>query len=151
MLKNLKRIIEYCQTINDGLPIPAPHIVADEMQGTTVLNNPSFTGLQIIISMPLAKLSGDCDGMNGPHTFIIYALEKAKEVTATQCNVVEQYLTMVDMLNTILEKFSEDIGSQGSLGACPLLADMDLIEIEVLPSAGMFGGWNGYSAAVTLK
>ena len=151
MLGKLKRIIEYCQTINVGHPVPAPHIVADENQGTTVLNSPSIEGPQIIISMPLAKLSGNCDGMAGPHTFIIYTLEKAKEMTATQCNVVGQYLATVCMLNKVLKKFSADIGGQGLPGTCPLLADMELIETEVLPAAGVFGGWNGYSAAITLK
>ena len=91
MLENLIRIIEYCQTINVGLSVPEPHIVADENQGTTVLNSPSIEGPQIIISMPLAKLSGNCDGITGPHTFILYTLEKAKEMTATKCNVVGQY------------------------------------------------------------
>lgn len=151
MLGKLKRIIEYCQTINVGLPVPAPHIVADKDQGTTVLNSPSIKGSQIIISMPLANLSGNIDGMAGHHAFIIYTLEKAKEMTATQCNVVGQYLATVCMLNKVLEKFSADIGGQGLPGTCPLLADMELIEIEVLPAAGVFGGWNGYSAAITLK
>lgn len=151
MLENLKRIIEYCQTINTGIPVPAPHIVADENQGTTILNSPSIEGPQIIISMPLAKLSGDCDGMAGPLTFIIYALEKAQAMTATKYNVIGQYLATVNMLNKVLEKFSTDIGGQGSPGVCPLLAGMEFIEIEVLPAAGVFGGYNGYSAAITLK
>lgn len=151
MLENIKRIIEYCQTINTGIFVPAPHIVADENQGTTVLNNPSLAGPQVIISLPLAKLSGNSNGMTGPHTFIIYTLEKAKEMTATQCNVVGQYLATIDILDIILEKFSNDIGGQGISGMCPLLAGMEFIEIEVLPAAGVFGGWNGYSAAITLK
>lgn len=151
MLEKIKRIIEYCQTINIGLPVPAPHIVADENQGTTVLNSPSIEGTQIIISMPLAKLSGNCDGMAGPHTLIIYALEKAQIMTATKCDVVGQYLETLDMLNALLGKFSSDIGGQGMPEVCPLLGGMEFIEIEVLPAAGLFGGWNGYSAAITLK
>ena len=151
MLKNIKRIIDYCRTISDGHTIPAPHIVADENQGTSVLNSPAIEGPQLIISMPLAKLSGNCDAMTGPHTFIIYALEKGQAMTATKCNFVGQYLATVNMLNDVLEKFSADIGGQGSPGVCPLLAGMELIEIEVLPAAGVFGGWNGYSAAISLK
>lgn len=104
MLENLIRIIEYCQTINVGLSVPEPHIVADENQGTTVLNSPSIEGPQIIISMPLAKLSGNCDGITGPHTFILYTLEKAKEMTATKCNVVGQYLAMINMLKKVLRE-----------------------------------------------
>ena len=151
MLEKLKRIIEYCQIINAGLPVPAPHIVADESQGTTVLNNPTIEGQQVIISIPLAKLSGNIDSMTGPHAFIIYALEKAPAMTATQCNVIGQYLTTLNLLKMILEKIASDIGGQGTPEGCPLLAGMELNEIEVLPVAGLFGGWNGYSAAVTLK
>lgn len=151
MLENIKRIIEYCQTLNAGLPVPEPHVVADENQGTTLLNNPTIEGPQLIISMPLAKLSGNSDGMTGPLTFIIYALEKARETTATKCSVVGQYLATLDMMNTILAKFSADIGGQGVPGTCSLLAGMDFVEVEMLPAAGVFGGWNGYSAAITIK
>lgn len=55
------------------------------------------------------------------------------------------------MLNAALGKFSSDIGGQDMPGGCPLLGGMEFIEIEVLPAVGMFGGWNGYSAAITLK
>ena len=151
MLENLRRIIEYCETMATGLPVPTPHIVADENQGTTVLNNPTLEGPQVVISLPLAKLTGNSDAMAGPLTFLIYTLEKAQAMTATQYTVVGQYLAMVDLMKVILEKFAADIGGQSAYGTCPLLAGMELHEIELLPTAGMFGGWNGYSAAVTLK
>lgn len=151
MLQNLKRVIDYCQTFGSGDSFPRPHIVADENQGTTVLNNPSLAGPQIIISMPMTKLSGNCDTMTGPHTFIIYTLEKAQDITASKCGVVKQYLSTVEMLDNVLEKFSSDIGGRGSSGTCFQLAGMELIEIEVLPAAGIFGGWNGYSATLTLR
>lgn len=137
--------------MNAGVPIPTPHIVADENQGTTVLNSPTLTGPQIVISLPMARLSGSCDGMTGPHTFIIYALDKVRDITATRNEVVGQYLATADLLNTMLWKFTADIGGQISHGGCPLLAGMEFIEVEVMPAAGVFGGWNGYSAAITLK
>ena len=151
MLGNLRRIIEYCINLNVDALTPVPHVVADESQGTTVLNSPTLTGPQIVISMPMARLSGSCDGMTGPHTFIIYTLDKARDLTSTRNEVVGQYLATADLLSKLLRKFAADIGGQSSPGVCPLLAGMEFKEVEVMPAAGVFGGWNGYSAAITLK
>ena len=33
----------------------------------------------------------------------------------------------------------------------PLLCGMELVAVEIIPEAGRFGGWNGWSATLTLE
>lgn len=152
MLENLKRLINYCQTISADIPAaPEPRIVAAEDQGTTALNSPAISGPQIVIALPSANLSGNCDSMAGPHTFIIFSLEKGKTLTTTQNGLTAQYLTAADLMDAILEKFMMDIGGDGASDSCSLLAGMELVDCDILPEAGRFGDWNGWSATLTLK
>lgn len=151
MLKKVQRIIEYCSTLADRLPaVSGLHIVADEEQGTGLLNNPALFGPQVVIALPMASLTGNCDATVGQHSLIIFAVEKAKSATATQSSLVEQYLAMSRLLETILTRLLDDI-AEGAGGGCPLLAGMEFVEVVITPEAGRFGGWNGWSATITLK
>lgn len=152
MLGNLKRLIEYSKTITEGIEeAPRPHIVGDEDEGTTLLNSPIYVGPQIVVSLPMTKLSGNCDNMTGDLVFIVFVLEKSKSSTATPEGQVAQYLSTIDLLDAILEKFTSDIAGLSADGGCPLLAGMELVDADVMPETGRFGGWNGYSATITLK
>ena len=85
MLEKITRLIKYCRNIHEGkTDVPAPFLVANEDQGTLVLNSPKREPRQIVISLPEATLTGDCDNIKGPHTLIIFVLEKGKEQTRTQ-------------------------------------------------------------------
>ena len=85
MLEKITRLIKYCRNIHEGMTdVPAPFLVANEDQGTLVLNSPKREPRQIVISLPEATLTGDCDNIKGPHTLIIFVLEKGKEQTRTQ-------------------------------------------------------------------
>ena len=152
MLEKLQRLIKYCETIAVGRSdIPQPHIVADKDQGTSVLNSPSIKGPQVVISLPLASLSGDCDHIAGPFSFIIFALDKGAEQSRTQPQYVAQYLQTIELLDRLLGKFLSDMGGSASGESCPMLTGMEVAECEIDPEAGIFGGWNGYSATITLK
>lgn len=153
MLKKLQRLIKYCETIAADKPeVPKPHIVADKEQGTSALNSPSIEGQQTIIALPLASFAGDCDNPAGSFTVVIFALEKGLEQSGTESKYVAQYLRTIELLGLLLEKFLSDMGG-GSVtaGSCPILNGMEVSECIVAPEAGIFGGWNGYSATITLK
>ena len=152
MLTKLINLIEYCQAVAVEIPnISKPHIVADKEQGTTVLNNPSIIGPQTVISLPLASLGGDCDNPGGSYTVMIFALEKGLEQSGTQPQYVAQYLETADLLGRLLGKFLKDMGGSSTGRSCPILTGMEISECIVAPEAGIFGGWNGYSATLTLK
>lgn len=152
MLEKITRLINYCRNIHDRqADIPAPHLVASEDQGALVLNSPMHASRQIVISLPQASLTGDCDNIKGPHTLIIFALEKAKAQTNTPEQTDRLYLETADLLGRLLSQFIEDIAGATPTGACPLLRGMEFIEAEILPEAGRFGGWDGWSATLTLK
>ena len=79
MLEKITRLIKYCRNIHEGMTdVPAPFLVANEDQGTLVLNSPKREPRQIVISLPEATLTGDCDNIKGPHTLIIFVLEKVR-------------------------------------------------------------------------
>lgn len=152
MLEKITRLINYCRNMHERLAdLPAPHLVASEDQGTLVLNSPMRASRQIVISLPQASLTGDCDNIKGPHTLIIFALEKAKAQTNTPEQTDRLYLETADLLGRLLSQFIEDIAGATPTGACPLLRGMEFIEAEILPEAGRFGGWDGWSATLTLK
>lgn len=151
MLKKLQRLIRYCETIASGMTdVPKPHIVADKEQGTSALNSPSIQGPQTIIALPLASFAGDCDNPAGSFTVVIFALEKGLEQSGTESKYVDQYLRTIELLGQLLEKFLSDMGGS-TTGGCPILNGMEISECIVAPEAGIFGGWNGYSATITLK
>lgn len=150
MLEKTIRLIKYCQNINAGMNnIPAPHLVATEDQGSLTLNSPKHTPQQVVISLPQAALAGSCNNIKGPHTFIIFVLEKGKEQTRTQSDNL--YLRTAEMLEQLLTKIVDDISGNNSSGQCPLLCGMELVAVEIIPEAGRFGGWNGWSATLTLE
>lgn len=152
MLKKLQQLIKYCKTITDDKPdVPKPHIVADKEQGTSVLNSPSIKGPQTIIALPLASFAGDCDNPAGSFTVMLFALEKGLEQSGTESKYVDQYLATIELLGQLLEKFLSDMGGSTTTGSCPILNGMEISECIVAPEAGIFGGWNGYSATITLK
>lgn len=152
MLEKITRLINYCRNMHERLAdLPAPHLVASEDQGTLVLNSPMRDSQQVVISLPQASLTGDCDNIKGPHTLIIFALEKAKAQTNTPEQTDRLYLETADLLGRLLGQFIEDIAGANPTGACPLLRGMEFIEAEILPEAGRFGGWDGWSATLTLK
>lgn len=152
MFEKIKRLIKYCRIINEGMAdIPTPFLVATEDQGTLVLNSPKRLPRQVVISLPQATLSGDCDNIKGPHTLIIFVLEKEKEQTRTPEQADRLYLETADMLGQMLAKFIADISGAREAGQCPLLYGMEFVEVEILPEAGRFGGWDGWSATLTLK
>lgn len=152
MLKKLQQLIKYCKTITDDKPdVPKPHIVADKEQGTSVLNSPSIKGPQTIIALPLASFAGDCDNPVGSFTVMLFALEKGLEQSGTESKYVDQYLATIELLGQLLEKFLSDMGGSTTGGSCPILNGMEISECIVAPEAGIFGGWNGYSATITLK
>ncbi len=152
MLKRLTRLIEYCATIADDMPdVPQPCIVADKDQGTTALNTPAIKGPQVVIALPLASLAGDCDNPTGSYTVVIFALEKGLEQTGTRPQYVAQYLKTVGLLGRLLGKFLSDMGGMTESESCPILTGMEVSECTIAPEAGVFGGWNGYSATITLK
>ncbi len=152
MLTKLINLIEYCQTVGVEIPdIPEPHIVADKEQGTTILNSPSIEGPQVVISLPLASLAGDCDNPSGSYTAMIFAVEKGLEQSSTQPRYVAQYLKTAGLLGRLLGKFLTDMGGSSTGRSCPILTGMEISECIVVPEAGIFGGWNGYSATLTLK
>jgi len=152
MLKRLTLLIEYCAAIADDMPdVPQPFVVADKEQGTTALNTPAIAGLQSVIALPLASLSGDCDNPTGSYTVMIFALEKGLEQTGTRPQYVAQYLKTAGLLGRLLGKFLADMGGSSTGGSCPILTGMEVSECLVAPEAGIFGGWNGYSATLTLK
>ena len=152
MLEKIIRLIKYCRNIHEGMAdIPVPFLVATEDQGTLVLNSPKREPRQIVISLPEATLTGDCDNIKGPHTLIIFALEKAKEQTRTPEQSDRLYLETADILERLLVKFINDISGASPTGNCPLLCGMEFVEAGIQPEAGRFGGWDGWSATLTLK
>ncbi len=152
MLEKIIRLIKYCRTINEGLSnTPNPILVAAEDQGSLALNSPRRAPLQIVISLPQASLSGNCDNMTGPHTLIIFALEKGRDQTRTAEQSDQLYMDTAYILEQLLAKFIDDISGARTSGQCPLLYGMELIEVEILPETGRFGGWDGWSAALVLK
>ena len=152
MLEKITKLIKYCRNIHEGMDdVPAPLLVATEDQGTLVLNSPKLEPRQIVISLPEATLTGDCDNIKGPHTLIIFVLEKAKEQTRTPEQSERLYLETADLLKRLLAKFINDISETSSLEICPLLCGMEFVEAVILPEAGRFGGWDGWSATLTLK
>lgn len=152
MLEKITRLIKYCRHIHENLPdIPAPLLVATEDEGTLVLNAPNRAARQIVIALPQATLAGDCDHIRGPHTLILFVLEKRKEQTRTPEQTDKLYLETADTLNRLLTKFINDLSGASPDGQCPLLCGMEFVEAEIVPEAGRFGGWDGWSAALTLK
>lgn len=152
MLTKLINLIEYCKTVAVEIPdIPELHIVADKEQGTTVLNNATAKKIQTVISLPLASFEGDCDNPSGSYTVMIFALEKGLEQSGTQSRYVAQYLKTADLLGRLLGKFLADMGGSSTGPSCPILTGMEVSECIVAPEAGIFGGWNGWSATLTLK
>ena len=152
MFEKIKRLIKYCRIINEGMTdVPTPFLVATEDQGALVLNSPKRSPRQVVISLPQATLSGDCDNIKGPHTLIIFALEKGKEQTRTSEQTDRLYLATAEVLGQLLAKFIDDISGARKDGQCPLLCGMEFVEVEILPEAGRFGGWDGWSATLTLK
>lgn len=151
MLENTERLINYLRNITVGLSLPLPHIVADEDQGTVVLNSPRYDGVQVIVALPRANLAGNCDDVGGTHTFIIFCIEKGKQQSETQETLLSQYSKTLGLLNSILDKIARDTCGDGSGDGCSLLAGKDFREIALVPEAGIFGGWNGWSATITLK
>ena len=145
MLKKLINLIEYLPTICENV-----HMVGNEKHGTTVLNSPSIRGRQIVAALPLAELEGNSDRMTGPHTFIVFVLEKTPTVSGTPEQARGQYIDCARQLERILEKITADI-TGGSAGPCPLLTGFDLQGVQVTPEAGVFSGWGGFSATITLK
>ncbi len=138
MLKKLQQLIRYCKTIASDKPdVPKPHIVADKEQGTSALNSPSIKG---------ASFAGDCDNPTGSFTVVIFALEKGLEQSGTESKYVDQYLATIELLGQLLEKFLSDMGGSTTTSSCPILNGMEISECIVAPEAGIFGGWNGYSA-----
>ena len=106
MLEKITKLIKYCRNIHEGMDdVPAPLLVATEDQGTLVLNSPKREPRQIVISLPEATLTGDCDNIKGPHTLIIFVLEKAKEQTRTPEQSERLYLETADLLKRLLAKF----------------------------------------------
>ena len=152
MLKKLINLIKYCETVADDMPdVPQPFVVADKEQGTTALNTPAIVGPQVVIALPLASLAGDCDNPTGSYTVVIFALEKGLEQTGTRPQYVAQYLKTAGLLGRLLGKFLADMGGSSTGRSCPILTGMEVSECIIAPEAGIFGGWNGYSATLTLK
>ena len=139
MLEKITRLIKYCRNIHEGMTdVPAPFLVANEDQGTLVLNSPKREPRQIVISLPEA-------------TLIIFVLEKGKEQTRTQEQTDWLYLETLNVLQALLTKFINDICGANISGPCPLLRGMEFVEAVILPEAGRFGGWDGWAATLTLK
>ncbi len=147
MLKKLINLIEYLPTIGEDV-----HIVSDEQQGTTALNSAVLRGRQIVAVLPLAVLEGNSDSMTGTHTPILFVVDKAPTVGVTPENIHEQYIECARGLEEILGRIALDMttGREGG-PPCPLLAGLDLVGAQVTPEAGVFGGWNGFSATITLR
>lgn len=145
MLKKLVNLIEYLPTIGEGV-----HIVGDEPNGATRLNSPAIRGRQIVVALPLAELEGNCDHMTGPHTFIVFVVEKTPAASGTPEQVRRQYIECARQLEKILGKITGDI-TGGNGRQCPLLAGFDLKGVQVTPEAGVFGSWSGFSATITLR
>ncbi len=89
--------------------------------------------------------------MTGPHTFIIFVLEKTLAASGTPEQSRGQYVECAIQLGKILEKITGDITGESAGEPCPLLAGFDLQGVQVTPEAGVFGGWGGFSATITLR
>lgn len=105
----------------------------------------------MVIALPLASLAGDCDNPTGSYTVVIFALGKGLEQIGTRPQYVAQYLKTAGLLGRLLGKFLADMGGSSTGHSCPILTGMEISECIIAPEAGIFGGWNGYSATLTLK
>ena len=145
MLTKLINLIEYLPTIDANI-----RIVGDEKNGTTVLNSSGIQGRQVVAALPFAELEGDCDRMTGSHAFIVFVVEKAPASSGTPKKIQGQYIECARHLDKILGKITDDI-TGGNGRQCPLLSGFDLKGVQVMPEAGVFGGWSGFSATITLR
>jgi hypothetical protein len=146
MLKKLINLIKYLPALSENI-----HIVGDKDNATTCLNSPALKGRQIVAALPLNELEGNSDNLSGPLVFIVFVLEKALTTSGTPERAQKQYIESVLQLEKILDKIAGDITGAGDGGQCPLLAGFDLQGVQVMPEASIFGGWNGYSATITLR
>lgn len=151
MLRNLRKLTDYLHALAGAPGMPPVHVVADESQGTLALNSPARITPQIVIALPNATLSGNSDSMTGPLGFILFALDKEQAQAATADSRKSSYDRTAELLGSVLRKILDDISGGADGDRCPLLGGMDASEITVLPEAGIFGGWNGWSATITIR
>jgi hypothetical protein len=142
MFAKLIKLIDYLPTLGENV-----HIVGDEQNGTIALRSSALVGPQIVVALPSAEMDGNCDALNGPLTLIVFALEKALAASSTPPQMRGQYRGCVEQLEQIIGKMTDDMTS----GECPLLCGMDMQEVTLMPEAGVFGGWNGYSATIVMR
>lgn len=105
------------------------------------------SGDQIVAARPELSASGDTDNLSGSITLAFFALAKIDGPGLTERLEEDTYERLAGICDSILSKFTDDISGS----ACPALCGMDIVSIDVVPEAGVFGGWSGYSIEISLE
>lgn len=104
-------------------------------------------GDQIVAARPELSATGNVDNLDPSITLAFFALAKIDGPGMTEQIENETYDRLAGICNSILSKFTEDISGS----SCPALCGLDLSSVDVVPEAGIFGGWCGYSIEITLE
>lgn len=150
LLEKTAKIIRFTIGIKEPR-IAGVHLVVDESTATKILGSAAATEAQMIVSLPGVKTEGtDIDALKGQHSFIIWVLKKGAGPTSTKIVDAEEYLGLLELMDTILERIREGIRLSQS-GGCPELSGLDIQQIVTTACYNEFGGWNGWCSTVVLR
>ncbi len=150
MFAKLTNLINYLQGINEHSDCNTI-FVTNEDEGSKLLRQPAEKGTQVVIALPVAEISGDCQINIGNMSFIIFVVDKSRSATSNAEDVVNESLQLLSKLNAITDVALNDIAGLGHTSLSELLAGFELVGCEIAPEANIFGGWFGWSATITLR
>ncbi len=146
ILKKLKRINAYLQTFSlEDHPDVAFNFVTGQEDAAPRLV--PLAGIQVLIARPEARISfRDPDSIKNDITnTVFFILEKDLGAGKTDRLEQEQYNRALDVADAILSKIREDSRD------CDSLTGFNFTDVEVRPEVKAFGGWNGYSVAISIE
>ena len=120
-------------------------VVTRQNDAVTKLSRKS--GDQIVAARPELSATGNVDNLYPVITLAFFTLAKIEGPGVTEQIENETYDRLAGICGSILSKFTEDISG----GSCPALCGLDLSSVDIVPEAGIFGGWCGYSIEITLE
>ena len=152
-MKRLQKLINlsnYLATFSvPGHQDITPKRVVDGDNATHCLAKAS--GQQLLIALPEGSDSGqNTDSFRETVSLAFFALEKINGPARTQETADRTYNGLLVLCQDVLDKLSNDI-----IGApqcsCPILAGMNITEVDVTPIYSSFGGWSGWSVELLLE
>ena len=143
-LSKLAKLNEYLNEFHLGSqPCLDPILVVTGEQATARLHTKS--GLQIIIAMPEAKITGNSDVYSESLATAVFVLKPTLGAAATHFSEANLFKDLLDVISELLTKIELDTTRDSAI------MGFSLDSCEVTAENSIFGGWQGWSCEVVMS